>query len=589
MLAPYFVHFGVLRSSDDLTDIYHAQDLLGKIVLNEASSQVKREYYARLVEYCEEWSEYRDCLGRATMELENEEQVREYVAQRAQDGTRLSSRKYRAVKNVEIECPFPTTNVRSLILIDTIGVNEPTLNVKDQMFKTIREEADFVLFVKRSLTARTAWLDSDELRLYYDILDRLPGIPANRWIYMVLNRTNTNSNEEARDAFNGNCERMLENLKKLPVSYAPGAFIDVDCTDEKDVADSLIKPMLCHLAANLKTIDELLIGRINEAIGKLIPPMDKLAQAAKGLELFEMDAQNLELTLYGPALADMVSRLMVSVEDICLELRSSGQENDLLMRAQNVIKDCDSNIPSLDEINQIYRDRNSALRTIEEVYSLTRSNLCRMFDGPDFKFDEMVIKVKKRFTAAFMEAGRFNMIPELNQDMDDPNVLNNLINALFDNTMVMAELKSEFLRFDGLTINPGDTLTHWMTELTDCLDPNNGDGNIPSYWKGLGLDKAIVEKLRTNISIIRDEFSERIRRLDSPENSICSVLNQFVTRITQLNGNIYTAWTVVLHKYIQRMYPEKFESIRTYNMRVKNWNDSIKTLQQIGNIQVIDF
>jgi len=589
VLAPYFVHFGVLDHPRNLVDIEHAKALLEDITVNKQD-----QFCQRVFDYCNMWTYYRDYLGSGTLELEDEADVREYVAKVNEDGVMYENPKYMAVKSVEIECPFPSVDVKSLILIDTIGVNEPTLNVKQQMFKTISEEADFVLFTKRSFSQRTTWLDTGALELYYEILRNLPGIPAYRWIYFVFNYTKNLSIGKddkglVQNGFQGNFARVMENQKDMPKDRTPGAFIDVDCMDEEEVSRYLIKPMLSHLAANLKYIDEQLIQSINEEINKLSAPMAQLAEAVNGLLLPLRDKNAIKLRLYPIAIGNMAQETRDKVDSICAELIHDGIDNQWSEKVNDTIADCESHIPGVERINEIYRIRNSALRTIEEIYSMTGSSLCHMFDGTHFQFDVPVAKVKKKFLRAFMEAGRFDKVESLKIDPEEENAIQKLAGMLFGNDQLMVHLKQEFERFNSFDIDHGRTLAQWMAETVHCIDPNNGDGNIPHYWAERGLAVEIIEKLRTSMSTIRNNFKAKVATMDSPMHRICKVFEQFVNTITQTGGETYTAWTVVFDPYLEQMYPEKFGDIKKYNDRADAWNKIIEILLRMREIQSIDF
>lgn len=590
VLAPYFVHFGVLSDPAELSDIDHAYDLLSRI---NASRQ--DQFYSRVCEYCDMWSSYRDYLDLSTLELTDESEVREYVAKVSDKGDKYASRKYMAVKSVEIECPFPTVDVKSLILIDTIGVNEPTLNVKKQMLDTIAEEADFVIFTKRSYANRSAWIDTDSLELYFDILRNLPGIPAYRWVYFVLNYTEgasitTNDRGEVFDGFKGNVEVVTTNLRDHSADHDPGAFIDVNCMDQDEVAEYLIKPILSHLAQNLHDIDMLHIRRINAALAELTEPLSNLAAEAANYQLPLTDDREIEITLIPSVLAEIVSNLNTATEELCADLRSSADNQEWRTKVRDSVADCESLIPPLEQITQIYHNNNSAMRTIDEVYSLTSRNLCYMFDGDDFQFDDMIKNVKARYFTAFMQACKLDQVPELAEiTSDTPNSFSVLAQRLFGDNIVCAALRTEFDRFNRLTVEHGRTLVQWMTEAVRCIDPNNGDGNIPSYWREIGLERAIVEKLRSNMAIIRQNILERAATLDSPEDRICSMLTQFVSTVTQMGGETHTAWTLVLHRYLRLMYPDFFSSTTDYNRRVGMWNATLQKLRDVQGLRTIDF
>ena len=277
VLGSYFVRAKVLHEDDrdTLNDFYHADSLYDSIMNDEPDVYIKR-----LEEYLDpvKRDSYEQYLGEDPKVITDFSELREYVAQRNETNVAFDSCKYLAVKDIEIVTPFAQASSASkLMIFDTIGVSEPTLDVKEQMYRTISEEADFVLYVSRLSTDSSNWIYADNVKLYYDMLKQLKSVPAYRWIFWVLNHDDPEKYSAGvgylEGSFRENFNHIIDNIRaqrgEHVTDYMPAGVISVDCRDDESVAKELVGPLIHHLSENLGAIDEALIKHINQEMDDL--------------------------------------------------------------------------------------------------------------------------------------------------------------------------------------------------------------------------------------------------------------------------------------------------------------------------------
>lgn len=586
VIAPYFVHAGVIPESDRFTvnDFAYAEELYARI--GDHGPDI---YIQKLEEYLnlDKRASYENYLDEDPIELDDFSELREYMAQRNQLNTPYASCKYLAVKDVEITTPFAqASSAERLMIFDTIGVSEPTLGVKEQMFNTISEEADFVLYVSRLSTDSSKWIYGSNVKLYYDMLKRLKGVPAYRWIFWVLNHE-TESNYNAalgglEGTFNTNFDHIIDNINAQggdTSMYMPAGVLSVNCNDEADVGRNLVSPLISHLAANLGAIDEALIETINQRIVALESKFSKLRPLLQGLKLPERNTTAIRNRLKALAMNTMVNKLNDRVpaflDQYCPEsLISEWRENVRL-----VIQNLDDKIPTEDAIDKLYaKHQNNALMTIYQSYQLARKQLEESFNGEQFHFDGMVFEVKKELMKLFMEcSGLKDLIPPV--DYESPNIVPAIAQILFGEYGADCEvLESSFEHIHKFSVVQGSLLANWIREKTESLNTNLGNGNIPQYWANIGLYKAIITKLQSLVGEIRESLNHEVDQLASPVQQIRVTVFGFVTSISNLGGDYSVAWQNVFEPYVERMYPEEFKGIALFNSRISTWNKSIDSL-----------
>lgn len=208
--------------------------------------------------YIGHFKEYKDYLGE-TITVDDASRIRDYVAQYGVDGHPTYF--YLAVKEVRIFTEFRYKDAGKITLVDTIGIGDTSLGIKDKLIATLVDDSDAAVLVRRPSS------DGDGVRnwdnnLYDLIKGNMRGLGLEKWLFYVLNVYEKNA--MAADAMFKQLSQQIDagSLKVASLSR-------INCADAEDVEKNLVIPILDNLATNLETIDSGLLARANDVFGDL--------------------------------------------------------------------------------------------------------------------------------------------------------------------------------------------------------------------------------------------------------------------------------------------------------------------------------
>jgi len=194
---------------------------------------------------------YRDFLTGENLTIEEDGQgkLRDWVAY-PRDEDETEARKYLAVKGARIECPFPHSDLKGIGLIDLPGLGEIAAKAEKHHLAGLREEVDYVLFVKRANEGMAYWKSEDAKARKLIDEARRPIEHASDFVGIVSNEGGLK--QETLD-------RMLANIIKKANSglgQNPLKLYRCNAKDRIDVVENLVSPVLAHLAERLPVMDE---------------------------------------------------------------------------------------------------------------------------------------------------------------------------------------------------------------------------------------------------------------------------------------------------------------------------------------------
>ncbi len=185
------------------------------------------------------------------------EGLREWVAypSQAQASDPDCPRRYLAVRDVLIECPFPETEVENLTIIDLPGLGELDAAAERHHVEGLQNEVDLVLLIKRPVQGMAYWTQADAKAT--DLLDEARGAVEHRkdFTLIVVNEGGPGSTPELVAA-------LLSQIQQIPNEGEPERHYKVlrcDATDLTSVRQHLLLPCLEHLAEQLPSMDQQVI------------------------------------------------------------------------------------------------------------------------------------------------------------------------------------------------------------------------------------------------------------------------------------------------------------------------------------------
>ena len=256
------------------------------------------------------------------------EELRPWVAyptnaQEQQPG--VVARRYLAVRDVRIDCPFPHAQVRHLGIVDLPGLGEFAARADEHHVGGLQNEVDVVLLVKRPVEGMAYWGDADARAL--DLIDSARGFVDRRdFVVLVLNTGDT------ADAL---ITALRDHIRGQVNSGVPDQFFQVlecDAADAGDVFACVLSPVLAHLAARMPAMDADAVagtrGELRAVAQRIVTLTDDVARVlasvaqSSGSVAEDLDLRSRRLR------QDLSGALVGLVGELRAQARAVGEDQD---------------------------------------------------------------------------------------------------------------------------------------------------------------------------------------------------------------------------------------------------------------------
>ena len=282
-----------------------------------------------------------------------QEEVPDYVIQKRDGQDRLTTFKHLAVREVVIFCRFENPDVGKVSLVDVPGMGDSRLGDEKLMLKTLGQEVDVVLFIRRPDPMRYQWQPVDT-QLYDTATQALNNL-ENR-SFMILNYSQRTNNLKA-------CQTLQKNIDTIKVVRCEIA----DCSQPKD-ANRVFDLVLDYLAVNINELDR---RYARDCQSRLIELQEQIAQelTAVGPVLARYGKASRQFrSLFNQLLQDVVNGLV----DLRNELKARKDDIDVDFQGavEKALENClkDTGIPPEQEIS----DRSRTLEFKESYAAIYR-------------------------------------------------------------------------------------------------------------------------------------------------------------------------------------------------------------------------
>ncbi|MCC5646365.1 dynamin family protein [Nostoc sp. CHAB 5824] len=344
-------------------------------------SATHQEMYKRLKnDYHSAFKHYRDFLKAGSpqeIEIKKKEDIPKYVAQKRDDeNSNLISFEHLAVREVEIRCRFPKIEVNKLGLVDVPGLGDTKVADEKLILKTLEQEVDIVLFVRKPDFDRYQWEknDFDLYKIANEALDNL----ASR-AFMVLNHRKYGN----EDNLTG-CQDLKSDTQSIIIAEPP---IIADCSKQNETNDVLTK-ILEYLDKNIIEIEEQYArSRQNSVLQTYNSINIELEKAQKALNSYVGKSQQFESNF-----EKTINALSRGLIDLLEELWKKHEEIDV--EFQNVIDaaiekcNSDTGIPDATKITELmrhprYKNRYDVVHSVlaAELRSYLSQNFLSLEEG----------------------------------------------------------------------------------------------------------------------------------------------------------------------------------------------------------------
>jgi len=370
--------------------------------------------YEHLKRYHAHLDQYRHLFKQTSPRIIPKDAIREYVSQDTLDGKR-DFFNYLAVKEVKITCKFPNVDIGKIALVDMPGLGDTGLGDEERLIQALGKDIDFVLFVRMPKSAGDYWADVD-VNLYDTARSALADLPVNLWSFVVLNRTNAESN-------NGdnlkNCQDLLDTVEEKHIKVEK--CLMTNCGNNTE-ATQLLDKVLDYLTNNLTDLDKQYASACQQRLSEFYQAVNAELNKAKTVfnQNAEDDSQETE-ELFSDLFGDSDNGWW---KDVALGLQALRTQLWYLRQIANeelyngviaAIENCerDKGILSSENALQEINDRimiSSAFRTYPDYQDDLRVFISNRFLSLDENLKRTVELVKNQVVDVLKEKGHLGII-----------------------------------------------------------------------------------------------------------------------------------------------------------------------------------
>lgn len=422
----------------------------------------QESYYARLLSYVNHYDEYSNLIGSA-FSVDDQNDIRQYVAQYLLDRTEVY--KYLAVKEVRIYTPFNYPDAGKIMLVDTIGLGDTSIGLREKMLDTLINDSDAAIMLRRPDKERDGVRVEDD-ELYDMINERMTGRDIEKWLFYVLNIYADNH------VTGENLYKQL--LRKFGKSLKAAFIKKIDCADKIAVEEELIIPMLDILAKNLEKIDNSLLDSANKLFTECYNDFFTLSEKVKSLSdsnfTKALNTGGLFDTLYEDDL-----KLARKLEELNMEYKDHTRkcidiENEVKKSISTIINKC----PTYDEILDLLKDGKTHPTSLyEKMSDQYRASISDEFNEIN---KDTIVALQEGLKHSIIEAlraddgGKLNVIP-LNTDNDTPDKIEWLEAFISQKLTEFPLIRDTFTDILNYRLNIEGMLEYYVNTSLECMDP----------------------------------------------------------------------------------------------------------------------
>ena len=486
-----------------------------------------------LMKYIENFDRYSHLLeGDSELTIYDSRDIRKYVAQYGEDRTPYYN--YLAVKEVQIFTSFNYKDAGKIVLVDTIGLGDTSIGIRDKMLNTLAEDSDAAI-VMRLPSGLGDYIGTEDNEVIDMIQGRINYFSLDKWLFYVLNQAkplkNENNAEELRKA--------LEKKKQDGVLEA-ALIMTIDCSKPDEVEKKLIIPMLEVLSANLEEIDTGLMKRADRSGQELYSAYSVFMREVQNMlvkdwrndvnvsvllnELFE--------TFYG-------SHLLGALLKKCREMYKNREETcDILSKRFNDITKFNpaTIIPSVERIeNELTVGGLHGIAHIvyTKFINELRTDFIQKFIKIDTSLNDIVDEFKKGIVELLTGKPRLGLIYPVNESKHPKEWLR----EFSENEMKgLDQLQFAFDFLYKFEISVRGFLMHKIRKHTDILDPSLTN-QMPDL-SGEETAKVISSELEVRLTLFRESLKRELRNFtQEPNEAFLAVLLEFYDRLAFASGS----------------------------------------------------
>lgn len=569
-----------IMSLNGIADYYNK--VSGLDVGDTHKNSLKNNFRERYVDNYSEWKKY---IGSEPITLTDEDEIMTFVAQnngKMQKGKEESDYKkfykYIAVKQARIKKKFNYDDAGKIRFIDTVGLGDTALGDEKKMYEVIGDKSDSIIYFIRPRQERGKKLSAGETNMLSRVTTEFKKRNIEKWMSMLINKVNGDETQ------NNYCEYIKKELDEIAKDNSFMRVI-VDASNEDDVREKYLIPMLNEITINLPLIDDMRVKDIKDDaeaaydayrnICRIVSDIIKNSVSGSGKGpafIYNLinETYDGELT---PALRKMNKDMGDNKGEICDILK---EKIDAIVDTNNML----AIVPDKETIKEYYNNHGSA--AITEIYShfldVIRSEITRRFIEVDASIDELINEFKNKITKILIDKGLLGkIIPE-----PDSGETFEWLKEFKENQLSMGDYKQLIIAFDFLysfsfTVR-GTMMNKVRTALYSISTANPAQlANVD--FSGDMFD-AIYYHLMVAVNNVNNDLQFAMKSFYiSPNEAMFAVSDEFFDRITRADG-VREEWIELYSENVGNIWYDKIAENAQKENNFRNWTNCLESLNE---------
>lgn len=530
--------------------------------------------YEHLKKYHTNFDQYSALLKAPSPKKIAREQIREYVAQDTPDGKRIYFN-YLAVREVKIACNFPNQDVGQIALVDMPGLGDTGIGDTERLVKTLGQDVDVVLFVRKPNPLGDSWADYD-VQLYDIAQGALVDLPISLWSFLVLNRTDQGSKGGDNRAA---CLNLKESLKEKHIEVADQLI--TNCADPQE-ASSLLDLILNYMTEEIHTLDRKYASACQERLKVLHHSIGielSKARTALGQIGHGEDWYPLFLQLFDELFGDMAHGL----EQLLDELREQRDfpDMDFKQKVDEALEVSRKNtgLPTIEEIDRRAAELNGYPPAYYAYMSEVRAHLSQQFLLVDDALERGLERVKFQVSRLLREKGNLSALSEhLNSDF-----LNDITRQIPEQLIPdqPSRIKYGFQILSDFTLSYRGLIQHRIRQHLDDLTPNTTELQLSAL--------PAAQEVANCLSTLHSEALYKCRTalddlLAEPSQAAFAIVEEFCDRVLRAEG-VKMEWQIFLQSVRSEVWSDHFRALDEKTRTRTEW---LSTVQQVAEANKFD-
>ncbi|MDR1924700.1 MAG: hypothetical protein LBQ66_10015 [Planctomycetaceae bacterium] len=558
-----------------------ADDALPESLPDSSGNKATGEEFLKRLKFRQDnLAQYRELLKGGERHITKSE-IRSYIAQEDIDGKKLCN--WLAVKKATIYCRFPNTtqDIGKITICDTPGLGDFVSGAEEQLVKTVGDNLDFVLFLRRP-DAVGAIIKPEDTNLYDLITTAFTELSTAEWSYFIVNKTP--DNEKSMSFFEDQLKKSSIRTRKT---------IQVDCKKSEDVSacfEEIIDDIttVINICDNkLHTIRaeraKQLLAKIKDfndsTLTKFIQP-EKNAASEKELVEVQRKFGNTDYGLWHD--------LRASLDSVREEYDKATQERDVLFeKSLNELRDkleSEQWTITAEKLNDI--PKGDRLKWFESQMSNIRRRVSELIENMSNDFGSRFDLLRKKTQDAFLDAGCLKSVQwETDSDETEFDWWDGLLAGVHATAEISEQanhkdvIERAIHRFHRSTLSFDEFLEPRIRPCLNCIDP--GKPEAADYWpspKDVTNTQKLVDILATAAQKAYSAACDEIAKLEpEPARALCAAIEKFIDYAFRESGK-EQQWLRLYYDYRHQIWD--FKSAELDRKITIEWHNAVNALKE---------